>query len=117
MRAAVIGGGFAGRVHVQALRAVGVEPYLVITTKEESAERFAREMGIPRWSGADRDGYSAAYAPEIDAVHVCTPPSSHAAAASELLRRENRSCAKNRSPLTLRKQSSFRKPRLPAGFR
>ena len=87
MRAAVIGGGFAGRVHVQALRAVGVEPYLVITTKEESAGRFAREMGIPHWSGADRDGYSAAYAPEIDAVHVCTPPSSHAAAASELLRR------------------------------
>ena len=29
MRAAVIGGGFAGRVHVQALRSIGVEPYLI----------------------------------------------------------------------------------------
>ena len=86
MRAAVIGGGFAGRVHVQALRSIGVEPYLVITSKEETAKRFAEEMGIPNFSGADKDGYAAVFAPEIDAVHVCTPPTSHAAIVKELLR-------------------------------
>ena len=85
MKAAVIGGGFAGRTHVLALRAIGVEPYLVITTKEETAKRFAEEMGIPHYSGADQDGYEAAFGPEIDAVHICTPPTSHAKIVKELL--------------------------------
>ncbi|MBE5996045.1 MAG: Gfo/Idh/MocA family oxidoreductase [Lachnospiraceae bacterium] len=85
MKAAVIGGGFAGRTHVQALRAIGVEPYLVITTRTETAKRFAEEMGIPHYSGADQDGYEAAFRPEIEAVHVCTPPTSHARIVKELL--------------------------------
>ena len=86
IRAALIGGGFAGRTHVGAIRAAGAEPCLIITTREETAKRFAEEMGIPRWSGADKDGYAAALAPDIDVVHVCTPPSSHAKIVYELLR-------------------------------
>ena len=86
MKAAIIGGGFAGRVHAGALRSIGVEPYLIITTREETAKRFAEEMGIPNYRGADQGGIEAAFAPEIDAVHVCTPPTSHAAIVEELLK-------------------------------
>ena len=85
MKAAVIGGGFAGRTHVKALRAIGVEPEVVITYHKEKAERFAEELAIPHWSAAETDGYEAAFAPEIDAVHICTPPVSHGRIAKEML--------------------------------
>lgn len=73
MRAAIIGAGFSGQVHAAALKACGVEPAVVVTTKEETARAFAQQWNIPRW-GTD---LSLAYAEDIDAVHICTPPTTH----------------------------------------
>ncbi len=73
MRTAIIGAGFAGATHVEALRACGVEPALIITKHEDTARAFAVEHGILQW-GTD---LSLACAEEIDAVHICTPPTSH----------------------------------------
>lgn len=82
MRAAIIGAGFAGRVHAEALAACGVEIAAIITTKEETAEAFAREYGIPRW-GTE---LSLAWEDDIDAVHICTPPTTHGWMVKELLK-------------------------------
>lgn len=73
MRAAIIGGGFAGNMHAEAMRSCGVTPQAIITTSEESARRFAARWNIPRW------GTSAhlILSEDIDSVHICTPPSTH----------------------------------------
>ena len=73
MRAAILGAGFAGRSHVAALRAAGVEIAAVITTREETARAFAAEWDIPR-HGTD---LALALALEVDVVHICTPPTTH----------------------------------------
>ena len=74
MRAAIIGGGFAGGLHAAALRSCGIEPAAIVTTRTESARAFAERWNIPVWS-TDTD---IALADDIDAVHICTPPSFHA---------------------------------------
>lgn len=81
MKAVLVGAGFAGRAHAAALRACGVEIAAVVTAREESARAFAKEWNIPAW-GTDT---SVAFAPEIDAVHVCTPPTAHGPFIRELL--------------------------------
>jgi len=73
MKAAIFGAGFAGEVHVNALRSCGVEPAVIITRHEESARAFAEKWGIAKW-GTDRE---LALADDIDAVHICTPPATH----------------------------------------
>ena len=73
MRAAIIGGGFAGNVHADALRACGVELRAVMTTREETARRFAEARQVKRW-GTDLE---VVLSDDIDAVHICTPPTSH----------------------------------------
>lgn len=73
MRAAIIGGGFAGDMHAGALRACGIELAAVVTAREESAGQFAGKWHVPRW-GTDPE---TALAADIDAVHICTPPALH----------------------------------------
>lgn len=73
MQAAIIGAGFAGEVHAAALKACGVTPAVIVTTREETAHTFAQKWNIPTW-GTD---LSLCFAPEIDAVHICTPPTTH----------------------------------------
>lgn len=79
MKAAIIGAGFAGDVHAEAIRACGVEIAAVVCLAEPEAAAFAGKWGIPEWgedlSLALRDG--------IDSVHICTPPTTH----GELVRR------------------------------
>lgn len=79
MRAAIIGAGFAGDVHAEAICACKVEIAVVVCLAEAEAATFAKKWGIPEW-GEDvalalRDG--------IDSVHICTPPATH----GELIRR------------------------------
>lgn len=81
MKAVIIGAGFAGQVHAAALAACGVEVDAIITTREETAEAFARQWNIPRW-GTD---LSLAFGEDIDAVHICTPPTTHGWMVKELL--------------------------------
>ena len=76
LRAAVIGAGFMGRVHTEALRRLGtVEVAAVAAITEEEAKRFAEANNI-EWATADVD--SILKSGDIDGVHICTPNALHA---------------------------------------
>src|SRR5882672_3974016 len=71
LRVGVIGIGFVGAAHVDAIRRIpNVEVVAVASASSERAARHADELGIPRAYG----DYRALIAdPEIDVVHNCTP--------------------------------------------
>ncbi|MCX7281020.1 MAG: Gfo/Idh/MocA family oxidoreductase [Alphaproteobacteria bacterium] len=75
IRTAVIGTGFMGRVHLEALRRIEhVDVVEVAATSPDKAHAAAEGYNVPKstsdWQDAMRD-------PSIDAVHVCTPNDSH----------------------------------------
>ena len=74
IRTAVVGTGFMGRVHLEALRRIkGVEVAAIVGRDAESAARIAAGFGIP----ATTDYSTVLQDPSIDAVHICTPNASH----------------------------------------
>lgn len=75
LKTAVIGTGFMGRVHLEALRRVEhVDVIAVAGRQMGSAEKLAEGYGVPEAF----DSYEALLKiPELDAVHVCTPNASH----------------------------------------
>lgn len=79
MRAGVIGPAGIGRVHIEALRRIGVDVVAVAASSPERSERFAAELGV---ENACADARSLAQHPDVDVVHVCTPNSLHAEQAS-----------------------------------
>jgi len=75
IKVAVIGTGFMGRVHSEAIRRLGhVEVAAIADATQELAERFARQIGVERATG---DYRTLLDDPEIEAVHVCTPNALH----------------------------------------
>src|SRR4029079_15291112 len=80
VRAGIIGTGFMGRVHCEALRRVGtVEVAAVAGSSAEKARALAAAQAIP---GAQGDYRAILADPSIDVIHVCTPNASHFAIAS-----------------------------------
>jgi predicted dehydrogenase len=75
LKTAVIGTGFMGRVHLEALRRVEhVDVIAVVGRQMGPAEKLAEGYGVPQAF----DSYDALLKnPELDAVHVCTPNASH----------------------------------------
>ena len=83
LRTAVIGTGFMGRVHLEALRRTeGIEVAAVVGRESGSAEKLARGFDIP-WT---TDLAKVLEDSSIDAVHVCTPNASHYALSLAALR-------------------------------
>jgi predicted dehydrogenase len=83
-KAAVIGTGFMGRTHLEALRRLGsVEIEAVAGTSIQKAQRLADAFAVPRAAADYSDIISD---PSIDAVHVCTPNSLHFPVAEAALR-------------------------------
>jgi len=75
IKVAVIGTGFMGRVHSEAIRRLGhVEVAAIADATQDLAERFARQIGVERATG---DYRTLLEDPEIEAVHVCTPNALH----------------------------------------
>ncbi len=75
LKAAVIGAGFMGRTHVEALRRLGfVDVAAVAAITEDEATRFAASNFIESATG-DVDKLLAD--PSIDGVHICTPNATH----------------------------------------
>ncbi len=75
IKVAVIGTGFIGPAHVEALRRVnGVEVIALASNDPERARSVAQHYSIPRyydtWEACVRD-------PEVDVVHNCTPNNLH----------------------------------------
>jgi predicted dehydrogenase len=75
LKTAVIGTGFMGRVHLEALRRVEhVDVIAVAGRQMEPAKKLAEGYGVPEAF----DSYDELLKnPELDAVHVCTPNASH----------------------------------------
>lgn len=76
VKAAVIGTGFMGRVHLEAISRLGfVEVVALGTTNANRASRLAREFCIDR---LETDSRKILDDSEIQVVHVCTPTAQHA---------------------------------------
>jgi predicted dehydrogenase len=72
--AAVIGSGFIGTVHIEALRRLGVNVRGVIDATPELAQDAAQRLGLPM---AYPDLHAALVDPEVDIVHVTSPNQFH----------------------------------------
>src|SRR5579871_4463202 len=71
---AIIGTGFMGAVHAEALKRVGVTLTGILGSSAEKSEAAAERLGVPRvyatYEEALRD-------PAVHAVHICTPNRLH----------------------------------------
>ncbi|HYI95764.1 MAG TPA: Gfo/Idh/MocA family oxidoreductase [Bryobacteraceae bacterium] len=75
VKTAVIGSGFMGRVHSEAIRRLGyVDIAAVAAHTAEEASDFGKSIGVERTTGDYREILAD---PTIEAVHVCTPNSLH----------------------------------------
>lgn len=81
-KAAVIGGGFIGPVHVEALRRIGVDVVGVMGSSPERARPMAERLAVPRVY-RDLDELMADSA--VGAVHVASPNQFHFEQATRLL--------------------------------
>ncbi len=81
--AAVIGLGFVGRAHLEALRRVGVPVRGVLASSPERGAALRESLDLPRiYASLDE----LAADPAVSVVHICTPNHLHFAQASRLLR-------------------------------
>ncbi|MBM3798122.1 MAG: Gfo/Idh/MocA family oxidoreductase, partial [Acidobacteria bacterium] len=75
IRTAMIGTGFMGKVHTEAVRRLGnVEVVATAGSSAEKAKAFADSQSIPMSTG---DWKSLVGNKEIDAVHILTPNAQH----------------------------------------
>lgn len=73
IRAAVVGPGTIGRLHIDALRRNGVDVVSVVASTPESAHAAAATLRVPHADAC----LSAALDRGIDAVHICAPNALH----------------------------------------
>ena len=76
MKAAVIGAGFVGRAHIEALRRLGIEVAGLLGSSPERTREQSKALGIPR-AYASLDEMAGDVS--VQAVHVCTPNNLHRA--------------------------------------
>ena len=79
--AAIWGAGGIANTHLDALRSNGITVAAVVSRTQDGARAFAQRWGIPQW-GSDP---AILFAPEIDCIHICTPPNLHYEMAVTLL--------------------------------
>ena len=83
LRTGVIGTGFIGPVHVEAVRRTGLAEVVAVSEiSQPRAEAKAEELGIPKAYGDYRDLLAD---PEIDVVHICLPNNMHFSVAKEAM--------------------------------
>ncbi len=75
LRAGVIGTGFIGPVHIEALKRLGVQ-VTAICGSTKSATATARQWGIPEVYG-DYDHRAMLASPNVDVVHITSPNRAH----------------------------------------
>jgi predicted dehydrogenase len=71
VRIGIAGVGFAGKFHLENFPESGAEVVGVTSPRAESREAFAEKHGLRAFASV------AEMLPEIDALDICTPPSSH----------------------------------------
>jgi len=83
IKTAVIGTGFVGRVHVEAIRRLGdVELAAIADQSEDLARQFGQQLGVDRAVGDYRRLLAE---PELRAVHICVPNNLHFAVAKDAI--------------------------------
>jgi predicted dehydrogenase len=83
LNAAIVGLGFVGRAHLEALRRLGITVTGVLGSSAERAQKAAESMGLPRsYSSLEELAADAS----VQVVHLCTPNYLHFQEASQLLR-------------------------------
>jgi predicted dehydrogenase len=83
LKAAVVGVGFIGPVHIEALRRLGVVVTGVLGSTPEKSQRAAQALGVPRGYAS----YDELLADKsVDVVHLTTPNRQHFAQAQAALR-------------------------------
>ncbi|MCM3652280.1 inositol 2-dehydrogenase [Metabacillus litoralis] len=77
IRCAVIGVGRLGYWHAEnlATRIKGAELVTIVSSRKESAEKVARELGVKKWTNNPQEIFED---PSIDAVVIVTPTKTHA---------------------------------------
>jgi predicted dehydrogenase len=80
--ACIVGAGFIGPAHVEALRRNGVEVRALVAAGEEEARRRAAELGIPRSYGSLQAALDASGA---DVYHLAVPNALHAPFARQVM--------------------------------
>jgi predicted dehydrogenase len=75
IRTAIVGTGFMGRVHLEAVRRVEfVQAVAIASRNEKAAQRLGAGFSVPK---IVTDYYTVLSDPAIDAVHICTPNAQH----------------------------------------
>ena len=82
IRAGVIGVGFIGPAHVEAIRRLGFEVVALSSSSEDRAKAKAQEMHIPKAYG---DFKKLIRDDDVDVVHVCSPNNLHYGMVKEAL--------------------------------
>jgi len=101
INAAIIGLGFVGRAHLEALRRLGVTVQGVLASTPERSKASRDALGLPRAYASLEE---LAADPSLHVVHLCTPNNEHFQEASQLLRAgKNVMCEK---PLALDSRES-----------
>ncbi len=76
LKAAIIGAGFIGRVHLEALCRLGfVDVCALVARERDHAEHLARAYGV---EGVETDYRRVLDDPDVQVIHVCTPTALHA---------------------------------------
>jgi predicted dehydrogenase len=81
--AAIVGLGFVGRAHLEALRRLGISVQGVLGSTPERSKAASESLGLPRaYSSLEELAADAS----VQVVHLCTPNNLHFQEASQLLR-------------------------------
>ena len=83
LNAAIVGLGFVGRAHLDALRRLGITVQGALGSTPERSKSSASTLHLPR---AYQSLEELAADPSVDVVHLCTPNHVHFQQASQLLR-------------------------------
>jgi predicted dehydrogenase len=75
LRAGVIGTGFIGPVHIEALKRLGVQ-VTAVCGSTNNAKATANQWGIPEVYG-DYDYQAMVRSPNVDVVHITSPNKAH----------------------------------------
>jgi len=83
IRAAVVGAGFIGPVHVEGLRRAGVEVTGILDVTAERSHQAARRLGLPKAYASLEDILKD---DDVQSVHITTPNRFHHEMAAAVLR-------------------------------
>ncbi len=104
LKAAVIGAGFVGRAHVEALRRLNVPVAGVLGSTPERTEEVRKLLGLPR---AYTSLTELASDSQVDVVHICTPNHLHFDEATVLLRAGKHVMCEKPLAMNLRESASL----------